>query len=206
MLYPISLVNVQDDLLLHIPVQEKVKATYENLLANNSDTVFPYWAKIWASSKAMAAFLKAEPHLVTQKNVIEIGAGIGLPSFTIAKYTKEIIVSDYADEAVKLIQLNSEYLQLNQVKAMRINWNNYPDNLFADTVLLSDINYEPDQFNALMQLIQFILTKGSTVIIATPHRVSATPFVLAIKPFTKRVVEQTVEENNQSIMISIFVL
>ena len=106
MLYPNKLVEAQDGLVLFVPDPELVKLTYESLLMREPSTPFPYWAKIWPSSKAMCSFLEADPAWIAGKRVLEIGAGIGLPSLVMAHRAAEMIISDYATEAVALLNKN----------------------------------------------------------------------------------------------------
>lgn len=204
--YTHKLVPINSWLTLYVPDNELVKPTYEGLLAKNAATVFPFWAKIWPAAKAMADFLEAELPYIKNKRVIEIGAGVGLPSFTIAKHAAEIIISDYATEAVELIEKNIEHLGLTNTKAMCLDWNDFPTNIKADVVLLSDINYAPTEFNALLHLIERFLTQGSTIIISTPERITASPFVEKINMYIKSSTFQTIENGLEQTKINILIL
>lgn len=202
-----KLTVIHSELSIYVPDPEWIKSTYEKLLANNGTTNFPYWAKIWASSRALATFLRNEPKWIAGKSVLEIGAGIGLPTFNIAQQAATIIVSDYEPEAVALLEKNIQYLGLTNVKAMCIDWNQYPEDIYAETVLLSDINYAPDQFEVLLQLIHQLLDNRTTIIIATPRRISATLFAEKLQPFIKHTSLQKVEEDvSQFIEIQILIL
>ena len=184
--YPHKLVPIQEGLTLYVPDNELVKSTYESLLANNAATLFPFWAKIWPASKAMCTFLQTETHYIKGKRVLEIGAGVGLPSFVIAKHSSEIIISDYATDAITLLEKNIKHLGLSNAKAMCLDWNHFPSDITADVILLSDINYAPAEFNSLLILIQRFLAQGSTIIIATPQRITASPFVEKLAQYIKR--------------------
>ncbi len=202
-----KLTVIHTELSIYVPDPEWIKSTYEKLLANNGNTNFPYWAKIWASSRALAIFLRIEPKWIKDKSVLEIGAGIGLPTFNIAQQAATIIVSDYEPEAVALLEKNIQYLGLTNVKAMCIDWNQYPEDIHAETVLLSDINYAPDQFEVLLQLIHQLLDNRTTIIIATPRRISATLFAEKLQPFIKHTSLQKVEEDvSRFIEIQILIL
>ena len=206
MLYPITLVDFPGGLQLYVPDPDKVKPIYDQLIAINPDTTFPFWAKIWPSSLALTAFLRKEPHWILSKHVLEIGAGIALPSFSISREASSLVISDYSTEAVALMEKNIEYLGLKNVKAMCLDWNDFPSGLAADTVLFSDINYEPEQFEALLTLIKQLLEKGATVIIATPERISAVTFAVTLEPYVSSSVLETVETAHQTMDIRIFVL
>jgi predicted nicotinamide N-methyase len=72
--------------------------------------------------------------------------------------------------------------------------------------LFSDINYEPEQFNALLNLIKQLLEKGATIVIATPERISAVSFAVQLEPYITHSVLETVATGHQTIDIRIFVL
>ena len=204
--YTLKLVPIHSWLTLYVPDKELVKPTYEGLLAKNAATVFPFWAKIWPASKAMADFLEAELPYIKNKRVLEIGSGIGLPSFAIAKHVSEIIISDYATEAVELIEKNIKYLGLTNAKALCLDWNHFPTNIKAEVVLLSDINYAPDQFEVLYNVIKNFVEQGTTVIITTPQRITGKSFLDTLQPYLKYTIVQSVMELDQVIDVRILVL
>lgn len=204
--YPITLVEFQDGLQLYVPDPDQVRPNYEHLVATHPAAAFPFWARIWPSSLALTSFLRKKPHWIASKHVLEIGAGIGLPSFSICREALSLAISDYSREAVALMEKNISNLGLSNAKAMYLDWNDFPSDLSADTVLFSDINYDPEQFKALLNLIQQLLDKGTTVVIATPERISAVSFAVQLEPYVTRSVLETVATGNQTIDIRIFVL
>jgi predicted nicotinamide N-methyase len=205
-MYPLSLVDFHDGLSLYVPDLELVKSTYQDSIIQNKNTAFPFWAKVWPSSKAMTTFLQSEISLIQSKRILEIGSGIGLPSFSIATHVSELIISDYSSDAVELINRNITHLNLPHAKSMRIDWNTISEDIHADVVLLSDINYNPDDFTPLLSMIQCFIAAGSTVIIATPQRIMTNPFVESIKPLIKRSFVIPVEEMNHVLDIGIVIL
>lgn len=206
MLYPAKLTTIADGLSIFIPDPELVKPVYENLLLKDPATAFPFWAKIWPSALALASFLKENSGLVTGKRALELGAGIGLPSFTIAEYVSGICISDHAPEAVALLQKNIQYHQLDNATALCIDWNKVPEQIKAEVLLLSDINYAPDQFEGLLHMIHRFVGEGTTIILATPQRITVTAFAEALQPYIKRSVLCTVPYLNGVVDIRILVL
>lgn len=206
MRYPLQLTPFSAELAIYIPDYEQVKEVYEAILIDHPAEPFPYWAKLWPSSIALVQYLKANTIWIEHKNVLEIGAGLGLPSFMIAGYANSVQVSDYAPEAVELLEKNIQHLRLNNVQAMELDWNRVPDSINADVVLLSDVNYNPSQFDGLLQLITKLISEGTIVILSTPQRIMASPFVNAIQPLVKQKHVELVNENGNSIEISILVL
>ncbi len=206
MQYPIRLTEVMDDLFLYVPIPEMVKPTYDELLKVDASTAFPFWAKIWSSSKALTGFLALEPHWIKGKKVLEIGAGVGLPSFSIAHSAREVIVTDHAPEAVELINKNINYLCVDNMAAICLDWHDFPEQVSVDTVLLSDVNYAPDAFGPLLRLIGILIQQGAVIIIATPERIMAAPFVKALQPFIQRSFPQPVQEVENTSSIRMLLL
>ena len=206
MAYPNVLSEIEDGFSLYIPDSEQLKKHFEQLCLIESKTPFPFWGKIWPSATALTRFLKDKPNFVESKTVLEIGAGIGLPSFSIADKTKEILITDQSMDAVDLLQKNIEHLKLKNANAFYLDWNNFTNNIKADTILLSDINYDPTQIDQLASMINHFLKNNSTIIISTPERITATPFGRAIESYIKESYLQDVEESGKLIQIRIMIL
>ena len=100
MKYPIELIELEKGLSVYIPTQHLVKPTYEQLLASNVAEPFPFWAKLWAASKVLTQFIVANPQWIKDKLILEMGAGIGQPSLTMAHLAKEVIITDHNKDAV----------------------------------------------------------------------------------------------------------
>lgn len=177
MQYPLVLKAFKNGVKLYIPDPLLVKPTYESLRLEHPATSFPFWAKVWPSAVALSSFLEQYQDLIKNKTVVEIGAGIGLPSFSIADHVAEITITDYDVDAIDLLQKNIAHLGNQKIKAICADWNYFPTSICADVVLLSDTNYAPSAFESLLTLIQKFLQKGATIIIATPIRITASPFI-----------------------------
>ena len=206
MQYPIQLTQISAEKAIYTPNYEQVKEIYTSLLNLDPNTPFPFWAKLWPSSIALLDVLKAHPHLIQNKHILEIGAGIGLPSLMMAGIAKSVQISDYDKEAVDLLQKNIEHLQLKNAEALQLDWNAIPENIQPDVVLLSDVNYDPAQFDTLITLIDKFMRQGSSIILSTPQRIMASPFVLKLELYIKERYEAFADENGIQKEISILVL
>ena len=204
--YPVQLTQISAEKAIYVPIYEQVKDIYASLLKLNPTSHFPFWAKLWPSSIALLDVLEAHPYLIQNKQVLEIGAGIGLPSLMLAPITKSIQISDYEKEAVELLQKNIKHLQLQNAVALQLDWNNMPENMNAEVLILSDVNYDPTQFETLTKLIDKFIHQGCTIILSTPQRIMASPFIQKLEASIKARYEATVEENGVNQEISILVL
>ena len=205
-MYPLQLVTLHNELSLYVPDPALIQSTYQKLVAENTATIFPYWAKVWASADALVEFLREEPAWIQNKIVLEIGAGIGIPSLSIAAQTDKIVISDYAPDAVALLQKNIEHLKLNNASAACIDWNHISEDVIADTILLSDTNYEPAVHENLTFLIDTCINKGSTILLATPNRLASNPFIERISKYIYRSKQYRLTENSVSKEIIVMVL
>ncbi len=204
--YPIQLTQISTEKAIYIPDYEQVKQVYASLIKIEPNSPFPFWAKLWPSSIALVNVLENNPNWIRDKHVLELGAGIGLPSLMLAGLVKFIQVSDYADEAVELLQKNIAHLNLMNVQALQLDWNHLPISLQPDVLILSDVNYDPSQFDTLIQIITRKILDGCTILLATPQRIMASPFVQALETYIQTTYVEVVNENASAIEISILVL
>lgn len=202
----IALVFGAQNVRLWVPDPLQVRAAYERHKEADPSHPFPHWARLWASSKAMAAFLVQNSHYIAGKNVLELAAGLGLPSLVAAAYARTVCSSDYLPEAVEVIGQSVVLNALENVSCRVIDWFHLPDGLQAEVLLLSDINYEPSAFEQLYLVIQQYLRTGTTVILTTPQRLMARPFIERLLPWCTHQEEVQVTDETPATFISILVL
>jgi predicted nicotinamide N-methyase len=87
-----------------------------------------------------------------------------------------------------------------------LDWNNLPEAIHPEVVILSDVNYDPTQFETLTKLIEKFIHQGCTIILSTPQRIMASSFVLVLSTLIIADYVELVDENGSSKEISILVL
>lgn len=174
--------------------------------ANASYINSAYWAKIWPASIGLCHFLSANPAFIQNKIIAELAAGLGLPSIYVASTARHVYTTDIEPEAVKLVMQSAIYNQLSNITVTVMNWENPDNSILFDTLLLSDVNYEPNEFEALHKTIIHYLHKGVTIILSTPQRLMAKPFINQLLPYCHQQETVTVELENTFTDISVFVL
>jgi predicted nicotinamide N-methyase len=162
----------------------------------------PYWAKVWPASIGLCCFLENNLHYILNKKVLELAAGLGLPSIFAAGYAKEVFASDIEPAAIAYIQHSARHHQLQNVKAAIIDWNEPLKIETPDVLLLSDVNYSPASFPVLFDTICSFLEAGATIILSTPQRLMAKEFITRLLPFT---IQQDEVITELGVAISIFV-
>lgn len=179
---------------------------YTKQLQTDPATPTPYWAQVWPSAYALCEFIATQPERLQNKKVLELAAGLGLPSLLAAQVATEVVCSDHVPAAVELMKQSIEKNQLTNIKATVIDWNNVPDDLSCDVLLLSDINYEPQVFETVFNVIVSFMRKGTTVLLSTPQRLMAKPFIDRILPYSIFWDEKFVSNTTPGVACSIYVL
>jgi predicted nicotinamide N-methyase len=107
------------------------------------DEFLPYWAELWPAASALAAVLPADLHGV---RVVELGCGLGVPSLVAAAQGAEAVATDWAADAIELLQQNAERNGLTlqtRVWDWRDPWPEHFDLALAADVLYELRNVEP---------------------------------------------------------------
>jgi len=188
---------------LFVPDPVRLKKDYKKQSAASASL---YWAKVWPAAIGLCYFLQDNPHYITNKKVLELAAGPGLPGIFAASLASSVCISDIEPAAITLMQQSVTHHQLNNVSCKVIDWNNLANEPIPDTVLLSDINYEPAQFKNLLQAIEYLLNKQCTIILSTPQRLVAKEFINQLLVYCIEQSSFDVELDNKETAVSVFVL
>jgi predicted nicotinamide N-methyase len=190
----------------YAPDPIEVQIAYETHKEKDPQAPFPFWTKVWPSAQALAQFLIDHPEYIAGKKVMELAAGLALPALVAARFASHVECSDYLPEAVAVIKGSVAHNRLQNVDCMVRNWASMPEGIHTDILLLSDVNYAPDQFEILYKLIEQFLTAGVVILLATPHRLTARPFLDYILPWVMMREEIIIQEEQGQTMSSIFLL
>ena len=118
-----------------------------------------YWAFCWGSGLATAIWLQAEPQLVADKVIADIGCGSGIVAIAAARAgAREVFACDIDDNARLATKINAE------LNGCSVNVCNDIDELphHLDQVWMADVLY--DRSN--LPLIQQIKNRAETVMIS----------------------------------------
>jgi predicted nicotinamide N-methyase len=142
--------------------------------AFDEDEFLPYWAELWPSGVALAAVVASLD--VRGKRMLELGAGLGLPSLAAALGGGDVLATDWADDAVELLRANAERNGI-ALRAERARWDE-PEPLVAgapwELVLGADLLYEARNAEQLAALLPRL---GGEILLAEPGRPFARSFL-----------------------------
>ncbi|BAV09029.1 hypothetical protein FLA_5076 [Filimonas lacunae] len=185
---------------LWVPDAAAVQASYYHQKEQDNTIPFPHWTRLWPAALALTDYLHTHPELIRQKNVLELAAGLGLPSLIAARQAATVCCSDYLQEAVDTMEQNIRHNQLTNVTGSLINWHHLPPQLQPDVLLMSDINYNPEDFSHLYQVLLHFLQMGTHIILTTPQRLMAKPFIEQLLPWCVAQQEVNVQDTQVTIL------
>jgi predicted nicotinamide N-methyase len=142
--------------------------------AFDEDEFLPYWAELWPSGVALAKVVAGLP--LRGVRVLEIGAGLGLPSLSAALGGANVLATDWAADAVELLRSNAERNGIS-MRVERVRWDDPAPLLRGspwEVVLGADLLYE--QRNA-EQLLELLPQLGGDLLLAEPGRPFASAFL-----------------------------
>jgi len=184
-----------------VPAAGPVHAAYKG-----GKIAFPYWSQVWPSALALSTFLVNHTTLIEGKSVLELGAGLGLPSLLAAQYAALVFCSDYEPLAVALIEESAKLNQLVNLQALQLDWRQLPEEMQTDVLLLSDVNYEASFFPQLYALLQRFLNAGTIIVLATPQRLAAKPLIERLEQDRILDEELVIPFQGASVVVSVLVL
>jgi len=142
--------------------------------AFDEDEFLPYWAELWPSGLALARAVAALD--LRGARVLELGAGLGLPSLAAALGGADVLATDWAEDAVELLRANAERNGV-ALRAEVVRWD-APEPLLRGapwTLMLgADLLYERRNADQLLELLPRL---GRDVLLADPGRPFARGFL-----------------------------
>jgi predicted nicotinamide N-methyase len=137
------------------------------------DEFLPYWAELWPSGVALAEHVAARD--VQGKRVLELGAGLALPSLAAALRGADVLATDWAEDAIALLEANAARNGI-ALRAEVARWDE-PERFGTgwDLVLAADVLYEQRNAEQLLALLPRL--EARELLIAEPGRPFARAFL-----------------------------
>ncbi|KAI9980102.1 hypothetical protein PInf_026700 [Phytophthora infestans] len=148
----------------------ELQATKSSLVVGQDLVKYGIAGVVWNCARAMVLFFEVEPHLVTQRHVLELGAGPGAVGLALAS-TCEVSSLLFTDleSVVPLTRDNARFaarhhesiatlIASNRLNVQPLRWGEPLDDNIAsrrvDVVVASDCLYESASHSALMSTLQ----------------------------------------------------
>lgn len=112
-----------------------------------------YWAHLWSSALALAGWVMRTPLLGPGVRVLELGAGLGLPSIAAAARGAIATATDRSAEAVALTARNAERNGV-ALRTLRLDWSvEPPADVELDLIIGADILFDPRDHASIAALL-----------------------------------------------------
>jgi predicted nicotinamide N-methyase len=138
------------------------------------DEFMPYWAELWPSGIALARHVAGLP--LRGRRVLELGCGLGLPALAAALGGADVLATDWAPEALALLEQNAAANGL-RVETAVLDWRDGAQvGPPFDLVLAADVLYEARNAEPLLAVLDGAVGDGGEAILADPGRRHAPTF------------------------------
>lgn len=140
----------------------------------------PCWAEIWPSARGVSRWLW-ENQKFKQEEVLELGAGLGLPGIVCGLLGARVTFSDFNLSALELAGLNASRNGLSNFNVYHGDWRDFKLTKRYPWVLGSDIFYDPKLNHHLKKVIGTVTARDGNLLIAHPGRPATFDFIQELR-------------------------
>ncbi len=134
-----------------------------------TDTPPCFWAVAWPGGQALARYVLDHPWLVSDRTIIDIGAGSGITSIAAMKAgALSVLAVDCDPMANRATILNADLN--NVVVDTASSFEDITPDQAPDLILAGDICYDEETSSSLLRWIRLMASAGSQVLLADPGR------------------------------------
>ena len=130
---------------------------------------FPFWVKIWEASLVLTDHL-IRIGLEKKKEILEIGAGMGLTGLFLGAFGHKVTITDYEEDALELLRMNVERNGLTNVSVRKLDWNNPDLTGRYDIICGSELVYNETSIGPIINLFRKYLQPEGTVFLSHDFR------------------------------------
>lgn len=140
----------------------------------------PCWADIWPAARGVSHWIW-ENLRFARDELIELGAGLGLPGIVCGLRGARVTLSDFNPAALEFAHHNARLNGLEDFAVLQADWRTFRPRPKYRWVLGSDIFYDPKLNVHLLRLIPELLAPGSSILVAHPGRPATFDFLQALR-------------------------
>lgn len=142
------------------------------------DEVMPYWAELWHSALGLGEFLTRHQKMISGKEIVELGCGLGLPGIVASLLGGRVTFTDYVEEALDFARQNLEHNTDEASATFRVlDWRDPPADRQYELILAADVAYERRFFQPLYDCLQTLLAPGGEIWLTEPGRAIGREFI-----------------------------
>jgi predicted nicotinamide N-methyase len=130
----------------------------------------PYGVALWPAAIALAHDVAARAAALRGRQLLELGAGTGLPGIVAAAFGAQVTQTDRHELALEVCRRNGELNGAGGIAHRLADWASWDDAGRYDWIIGSDILYAEDQHPNLRKIFAANLAPGGRVLLADPFR------------------------------------
>jgi predicted nicotinamide N-methyase len=135
-----------------------------------NDERLPYWADIWPSAIALSEYVIENKSEFKNKNIIELGCGLGLVGITGTAMGGNVLFTDNDPQALGFTQINFKRNFKRPASVQLLDWRNPAKSQLFDIIIAADIIYEERWLEPVLDILDHNLSSKGVAYIAAPDR------------------------------------
>jgi len=139
----------------------------------------PYGVALWPAAIALAHEVATHPDEFRGRNVLELGAGTGLPGIVAASLGAKVVQTDRHELALHICRLNGERNKVLgvEVEYRLADWVKWADDHRYDWILGSDVLYADIYHEQLRGIFENNLAGRGRILLSDPYRAASMPLL-----------------------------
>jgi len=136
---------------------------------------------LWESAVGLAQQLTQQAEQLHQKQVLELGAGVGVPGLVAHALGAAVRQTDYQPDALALTQWNARQNGITAIETFLADWRTWRHPQRYDFILGADILYDAALHFYLESIFRKNLLPGGRLLLSDPGRPQALDFAIQLE-------------------------
>jgi predicted nicotinamide N-methyase len=166
---PFTRIADPDVVLDQVAAEEDRREKQSGQRHEGEELHLPYWAELWESGLGIGQMLAGSPQMVRDKNVVDLGCGMGLAGTVAAAFGANVLFADLEPDSLLFATLNSLPWR-EKIRTRRLNWQKDHLDEGFDLILGADILYEKQQWDFLEPFWRQHIKSEGSVLLGEPGR------------------------------------
>jgi predicted nicotinamide N-methyase len=133
-------------------------------------TRLPYGISLWPAAIALTHDILARASTFRGTNVLELGAGTGLPGIVAASLGARVVQTDRHEVPMTICRRNAERNAVTTIEHRLADWTLWDDTSRYDWIIGSDVLYSEKMHEHLRPIFESNLAPGGRILLSDPFR------------------------------------